>query len=358
LQRRLHLRESAIQNINSQINYIQGNMNDSWREILKLRKELDTLRAQYAQSIVFAYKNRSSYDFLNFIFSASSFNDAMKRVAYLKSYRAYREERAANILRTQQLLQGKIEGLRLTRAEKDEALKKQSKEMGVLEDEKKEKDAVVAKLKTQEKDLKKQMSAKQKQDQRVAGSIAVLIRRATTEARKKAPAEKENTPRNNTTTNTNPTTTKPVTSNQPYTAFDSKTDLLISGSFEKNKAHLPWPVGSGFVSMVFGPHEYMKGIIHNNLGITIDVSPGAVVKAVFEGEVQGVFTVGDVNAVMIRHGKYFTTYSNLAAVNVVKDEKVTTGQVLGRVADVGQLEFMLTDDKDHYLDPQKWLLRR
>src|ERR1700726_3897773 len=35
LQRRLHLRESAINNINAQINIIEGDMNESWREILK-----------------------------------------------------------------------------------------------------------------------------------------------------------------------------------------------------------------------------------------------------------------------------------------------------------------------------------
>ena len=46
LQRRLHLRESAIRNINTQIDMIQGDMNESWREILKLRNELDTLRIQ------------------------------------------------------------------------------------------------------------------------------------------------------------------------------------------------------------------------------------------------------------------------------------------------------------------------
>src|ERR1700693_3624988 len=53
LQRRLKLRESAIRNINAQIDVIQGDMNESWREILKLRAELDTLRIQYSQSIVF-----------------------------------------------------------------------------------------------------------------------------------------------------------------------------------------------------------------------------------------------------------------------------------------------------------------
>src|SRR5262249_30917 len=66
LQRRLKLRESAIRNINAQLDAIQGEVNQSWHEIAKLRGELDTLRAQYASSIVFAYKNRSSYDFLNF----------------------------------------------------------------------------------------------------------------------------------------------------------------------------------------------------------------------------------------------------------------------------------------------------
>ena len=71
LQRRLRLRESAIRNINAQIDVIQGDMNESWREILKLRKNWTPSRIQYAQSIVFAYKNRSSYDFLNFIFSAT-----------------------------------------------------------------------------------------------------------------------------------------------------------------------------------------------------------------------------------------------------------------------------------------------
>src|ERR1700744_2190132 len=42
LQRRLRLRESAIRNINDQINMIQGDMNESWREILMRRAELYT----------------------------------------------------------------------------------------------------------------------------------------------------------------------------------------------------------------------------------------------------------------------------------------------------------------------------
>src|SRR5882757_5412506 len=64
LQRRLRLRQLAIQNINGQINFIQSDMNQSWQEILKLKKELDTLRKQYAESVIYSYENRTNYDFL------------------------------------------------------------------------------------------------------------------------------------------------------------------------------------------------------------------------------------------------------------------------------------------------------
>jgi septal ring factor EnvC (AmiA/AmiB activator) len=375
LQRRLKLRESAIRNINAQIDVIQGDMNSSWRDITKLRSELDTLRIQYAQSIVFAYKNRSSYDFLNFIFSASSFNDAVRRIQYLKSYRAYREERAENIRNTQETLKAKIDGLKLTRLEKDEALKKQSRERSMLEDEKKEKDAVVSKLQSQEKELKKEMAAKQKQDLRLAGAITAAIKRARDLAIKeaakrnadaKAAAEKSAATAKAATT---PKSTRPAANEEPVapatlntvkaynkTVFTSDEDLHLSGSFEKHKHELPWPV-SGTVSMAFGPHEYIKGIMHNNQGVTIDCSAGTSVKAVFDGEVQSIFNVSDVQAVMIRHGRYFTTYSNLGTVSVAKGQQVKTGQVIGRVGDAAQLEFVLSDEKSKVYDPEAWLRR-
>ena len=375
LQRRLRLRESAIRNINDQINMIQGDMNESWREILKLRRELDTLRLQYGQSIVFAYKNRSNYDFLNFIFSATSFNDAVKRIEYLKSYRAYREERAENIRKTQDLLQGKIDGLKVSRLEKDEVLKKQNKERAILEDEKKEKDAVVNKLQSQEKQLKKEMAAKQRQDQKLGGAIAAAIKRArdmaikeaakksaaTSAADKAAAASEKAAAAKTGSSGARPTediapASLTVVRSANKSVFNTDEDINLSGGFEKNKGKLPWPV-SGTVSMAFGPHEYIKGIMHNNQGVTIDATAGSAVKAVYEGEVQSVFSVGDVSAVMIRHGKYFTTYSNLSTVSVAKGQQVKTGQIIGRVGDIAQLEFVLSDEKDRMFDPEKWLRR-
>jgi len=366
LQRRLRLRQLAIQNINGQINFIQSDMNQSWQEILKLKKELDTLRKQYAESVIYSYENRTNYDFLNFIFAATSFNDAVKRVAYLKSYRTYRSERADNISKTQELLQGKIDGLKIKRQEKDEVLQKQNKERQALEVEKKEKDAVVNKLQSQEKELKKEMQAKQRQDQKLGSAIAAAIRRARDEAireaKKKdaaAKASEEKAAANNKTTNpatTNPVATAPAKP-KALTPFDSRADLALSDNFEKNRGHLPWPVDAGNISMHFGPQTYLNKLKYNNQGITIESNGGTIVKAVFEGEVQSVFNVGDVSAVMIRHGKYFTTYSNLESVTVSKGQQVKTGQTLGRISEIGQLEFVLSDDKSHTFDPEKWLRR-
>ena len=152
-----------------------------------------------------------------------------------------------------------------------------------------------------------------------------------------------------------PTALKPAVKPAATTVFDTRADVALSGNFEKDKGHLPWPIASGTIAMRFGPHEYIKGIVHNNQGITIEAPPNSSITAVFDGQVQNVFNVGDVTAVMIRHGKYFTTYCNLSTVSVSKGDEVKTGQLIGKLADIGQLEFVLSDEKDHLFDPEKWL---
>jgi murein DD-endopeptidase MepM/ murein hydrolase activator NlpD len=58
---------------------------------------------------------------------------------------------------------------------------------------------------------------------------------------------------------------------------------------------------------------------------------------------------------MIRHGKYFTTYSNLSSASVSKGQMVKTGQLLGKLSDLGQLDFLISDDKAGVFNPELWL---
>ena len=128
-------RDAIIETINRQVRLIDNDIFTNNREIYRLTKELDTLKAQYAKTIEYAYKNRSSYDMLNFIFSAVSFNDAIKRITYLKSYRDYRAKQVDNILKTHKLLEQKNQTLAQNKDLKAKTLEDQSEQMKKLENE-------------------------------------------------------------------------------------------------------------------------------------------------------------------------------------------------------------------------------
>ena len=69
LNRKIQLQERYLNSINREIRNIEDNIDLSELEIYRLNKQLDTLRVQYARSVVYAYRYRSNYDYINFIFS-------------------------------------------------------------------------------------------------------------------------------------------------------------------------------------------------------------------------------------------------------------------------------------------------
>ena len=76
----------------------------------------------------------------------------------------------------------------------------------------------------------------------------------------------------------------------------------------------------------------------NNNGIDIRTTENAQVRSLFQGTVVTVmYNPGFQRAVMIRHGEYFTVYSNLKDVFVRSGDEVNTKQPIGLVH---------TDEKD------------
>ena len=374
LKHKISLQEKYINNINRELISIDDDIYRSNLEIYRLQKQLDTLKVQYARSVVYAYKNRSNYDYLNFIFSANSFNDAVRRVAYLKSYRTYREKQAETILETQQLIAHRKQQQLGRKVQKNDALENQTKQVQELAVQKKEKDAVVSELKSQEKDLQKQIAAKKKRDRDLQNSINAIVRReieaSRLEAKKRADEEaKRNAlinpvtdPATNPVTITTPATRIKTTTVKPTVVFNSEADLKLNAGFEGNRGRLPWPVDNGFVSIHFGAYNIegtkLKG---DNPGITISTQTGNAVKSVFDGEVVGVYNLGDGMAITIRHGRYFTTYSNLTGVNVSKGALVKTGQMIGKAGrdddgNGGQIDFILMIETKN-VNPEPWLHR-
>lgn len=186
---KVNLQDRLIDNISRDINLLDNSLYNTQRDINRYNKLLDTLKQEYAKSMVYAYKNRSNYDYLNFIFSASSFNDAIKRITYLKSYRDYREMQGQNILRTQELRKKRIEELTGTKQQKNVVLQSKDKEMATLEKEKVEKDRIMNELKKQGKQLSDRIAAIKKKERNVLNVIAATIKRENDIARKEAAAK-------------------------------------------------------------------------------------------------------------------------------------------------------------------------
>jgi septal ring factor EnvC (AmiA/AmiB activator) len=63
--------------------------------------------------------------------------------------------------------------------------------------------------------------------------------------------------------------------------------------------------------------------------------------------------------VIVRHGKFLSTYSGLSSANVSKGQQVKLGQVLGTIAEkaggLGELDFIITNDKNSNQNPRLWL---
>jgi peptidoglycan hydrolase CwlO-like protein len=80
ISKKVNLQDRVIDNINRDLHMLDNNMYTISKDVRRYDLLLDTLKQEYAKSMVYAYKNRSSYDFMNFIFSSANFNDAIPRV--------------------------------------------------------------------------------------------------------------------------------------------------------------------------------------------------------------------------------------------------------------------------------------
>lgn len=409
LRDKITLRSRLINNINEEINFINGDINTAARDVKTLQKDLDTLKAQYAQLVIYAYKNRSSYDMLNFVFSAENFNDAVKRFQYLKQYREYRRRQADNIVSTQEQLSQKIQNLESQRVRRSDALKTEQEQRSTLEVDKKEKDEVLNKLKGREKELVTDINQRKKDAQKVQLAIRAVIRREIEEARRKA-IEEETARRkaaeekrrreeearkaaalaaaerakaaaannnNSNAANTPPPTPPPVKAPEPAPEPEktaTRTEnvleatpeaLALSESFEANRGKLPWPVDAGNIIEHFGIHQHavMEHIQVPSDGIVIATNKGGAVKSIFEGEVKSVVVMpGSGYVIIIRHGQYFTTYVRLQTTRVKKGDNVKTGQVIGTastndIENTGEVELQIWKGITKQ-NPEQWIRRR
>jgi septal ring factor EnvC (AmiA/AmiB activator) len=336
LKQQINIREQKISNINSEVRNLDNQISESNHFVHNLQSQLDQLKKEYAAMVLFTYRNQSAYNKLMFIFAAKDFNQAYKRLKYLQQIGTYRERQAGYIQETQTELHVKINELDKNKKEKNNLLVDQEKEKKTLGA---EKNAQVheGQLKQQQQDIQKKIAKKNKE-------IAATIRREIEEARRKAEEEARAAARaaaaaaakaraENRDVAAVPkvrTITKNSSNSEVLNATPEAAKL--SSDFLDNRGSLPWPVTNGSVKQGFGIYYDETRIKNESLGWDIKTNAGASVRAVFQGEVSNVKDVSGTYLVVIKHGEYFTAYSNLRSVSVRAGQKVSTKQVIGTVA--------------------------
>lgn len=394
---KIRIREQLIRNIRKEIELIDKEVVKQEAEIQQLEVQIEALKAEYAKLIQNAYRSRNKSSKLLYVMASEDFTQALRRVQYLRKYSAHRKDQVARITEKQTELERRVADLQLQKQEKERLRGTNEAEKKSLVTEKVTLDQAVVALRGQEKDLLKSIDQKkreaQKLDQQIEKIIAAEMRRAREEAERKA-LEKSATEvglvkgkdyqvktKNKdlanmiekrrkdlaktdaegpaqTSANTAPKDPAPTYSMTPEAQ-------LISNNFVANKSKLPWPVERGVMVRDFGAqrHHVATQVEIFNSGIDIATEKGAIARAVFDGEVTSVIGIpgSALKAVILKHGNYFTVYSNLIAVNVKVGDKVAVKQAIGEIytneeQNESILHFQLWKDMDK-LDPKTWLVK-
>ena len=91
---KIQKRKNIISITNQQANLLTREINTNQAKISKLRLKLKSLKDDYANMIVKSYKSRADQSKLMFLLSSSNFQQAYKRLQYIKQYADYQQLQA------------------------------------------------------------------------------------------------------------------------------------------------------------------------------------------------------------------------------------------------------------------------
>lgn len=343
LDQKINRQQQLIRVTNQQSNLLNRQINTNIRNISKLRADLETLKDDYAQMIRKSYQNRSKQNRLLFLLSSTSWQQAYKRLQYMKQYAQFRKSQGLEI-------QAKTDAL--TALNQDLGRQRKEKEV-LMQENRRVRDQLVAEIQSQ-KDLLKtirqnesayasEIEAKRREAREIDRQIERLIRSAIAASNRGSGATGR-------------------ASTERFALTPEAT--IIASNFSANKGRLIWPVEKGVKKQGFGVYQdaVYPGVKHQSNGVIIATDQGAKARAVFEGEVIAILAVpGGNKGVQVKHGNFISTYYNLSELYVKKGDKVQAKEELGQIFTNGangltQLKFYLYQDATR-LNPEEWIYR-
>ena len=305
-----------------------------------MQARLDTLSDYYERLVRSSYKNRNPKVWYMYILASDDLGQAFRRYGYLRDLSKQMNIQGQKIIETRDTLEKQTAELAEMKKEAETLRSQRMAEVGKLQAEQNDSQKLVNQLKKDKKKYQQDLSKKQKEVEALNREIERIIRQAL--------EQKEGGKKGSGSTASKPA--KPI-------------DYTLAKKFESNKGKLPWPA-DGPVVEHFGQRYhpvYTNLKLPFNNGISIAVSEGEKVKAVFDGEVKQIVVMpGYSKCVLVQHGNYFSFYCKLGWVTVKAGDKVKTGQVLGAVENIGgesQLHLQIWSGRNPQ-NPETWLRPR
>ena len=338
---KIDVRGRLIRVTNEQANRLTQKISVNQRIIGQQRKDLENLKKDYSEMIRKSYQSGSGQSRMMFLFSSESFLQAYKRSQYLNQYTSFRKKQGELIVEKTKILQQLNTDLVAQKLKKEELVKENKKAQQQYKNEQSSQQQLIKALNKKERSFVSQIKKKQKKAAAINKEIQRLIREAIA-ASNKAAGKNLNA--------------------KVFTLTPE--DQLISDNIIANKGKLPWPVEQGVVVQKFGkqPHPVVKTTMIQSNGVTIATPQSSEARAVFEGKVMSIIGFKGSNpTVLIQHGNYITTYSNLSEVYVIKGQKVKAKEKIGKVftnPETGKTELKFSVFKNSRpTNPKSWIFR-
>ena len=298
-------------------------------EIDRIQNRLDTLSAYYSKLISSAYRNRDSRVWYMYILASDNVGQAFRRIGYMRNLSSNLNRQGDKIKAAREELQKETDSLMGMKSQAQSVRNRRAADLASLQSEEKEAAALVSNLQRNKTRYQQQLAAKKKQVDALNREMERIIASA-------------------------------VNGGKSGSKTSMPVDLKLDAEFAKNMGKLPWPA-TGPVVDHFGQHYhpvFTKVKLPFNNGINIALAKDTEIKSVFNGIVKQIVVMpGYGKCVLVQHGNYFSFYCRLGNVSVKAGDKVSTGDVIGRIDtidDMTQLHFQIWQGTKPQ-NPELWL---
>lgn len=367
-------REDYIAQIQAENDSLARRIKSLQRQLTVLERELNACKNNYRSAMTHVARSRNTQSRWMFVLMAEDFRQLYRRMRYTSQYARYQRAQGEVIKQKEARVEQQRKALVNTKNEKARLLTEGKKERAALEEKKQQRQTMVGELNKKQKQIQKQLRSERKKYQQLNASIDKLIqeeiaaaerRRKEEERRRKEEERRQREAAKSKKGKATKGKSQAASKSTATPNFNAPDDAerRLSSDFATNKGNLPVPItGSYAITGRFGKYnvEGLKGVTLDNKGVNYTGRRGATARCIFDGEVCSVVNIGGTYVVIVRHGVYFSVYSNLSKVSVRRGQRVATKQNLGTVATDKNgnctLHFQLRKNTQK-LNPAHWIGR-